>query len=62
MKRFGNQKFRLWLYAVVGATLGVLGVYGVVDDREIMAWNFLGAAICGIAAANTTDAGANDNE
>lgn len=44
---------RRWSYGVTGAGLVVLGVYGYLDGQQIAAWAALGAAVFGMAIANT---------
>lgn len=47
-----SPKTRRWLYRIGIAGLGVLAVYGLVNDQEIAAWSIMAAALLGLADAN----------
>lgn len=47
-----SPKVRRWLYRIGIAGLGVLAVYGIVNDQEIAAWSIMAAALLGMADAN----------
>ena len=48
-----NPATRKWLYGVSFAVTLLLGAYGVLDEQLIAAWNFLAAAVFGVATINT---------
>lgn len=62
MKRILDAKFRSWVYDVSIAVFAFLTIMGVVNGEWYAAFTILAGAITGMARANTTDAGAgNDN-
>lgn len=48
-----TPRVRVWIYGIATAALGVLAVYGVVDDQQAAAWSGLAAAVTMMAAINT---------
>lgn len=50
-----KPRVRRWAYRVSGASLGVLGVYGVVDGEKQGALLILFAALFGVADANVNE-------
>ena len=48
-----NPATRKWLYGISFAITLLLGAYGVLDEQLISAWNFLAAAVFGVATLNT---------
>lgn len=47
-----SPNVRKWLYRIGIAGLGVLAVYGLLNEQEIAAWSVLAAALLGMADMN----------
>lgn len=43
-------RVRVALYGIACGMTALLGVYGILNDEQIFAWNFLGAALFVLAA------------